>query len=222
MASNDQTIVRYVFRERLIHTVTAVTYVYLLLTGLAFWSPRFYWLATIMGGGLLSRWFHPWIGLVFAVTVFRMYAMWRKDMRITAQDRAWRQAMAHYARNEDDHVPPAGRFNYGQKMLFWVMTVGTVALLFSGIVLWFVDSVPWGLRVLRFAAILTHAVAALVTIGGFIVHLYMGLMVVPGGLSAILHGRVSADWAKAHHPLWHDEVRSGARSASSHSTRIPE
>ena len=41
-----------------------------------------------------------------------------------------------------------------------------------------------------------------VTIGGFIVHIYMGVAVVPGGLSAILHGDVSEEWARQHHPLW--------------------
>ena len=102
-------------------------------------------------------------------------------MRMTPEDRAWRRAMRHYIRNEDAQVPPAGRFNFGQKQLFWLMVIGGLALLLSGIVLWFVASIPWELRGLRYAAVLVHAVAALVTIGGFIIHLYMGLAVVPGG-----------------------------------------
>ena len=47
------------------------------------------------------------------------------------------------------------------------------------------------------------------TIGGFIVHLYMGLAVVPGGLSAILHGEVTERWARHHHPLWLADDASG-------------
>ena len=31
--------------------------------------------------------------------------------------------MGHYVRNEDARVPAAGRFNYGQKQLFWVMVL---------------------------------------------------------------------------------------------------
>jgi formate dehydrogenase subunit gamma len=87
-------------------------------------------------------------------------------------------------------------------MLFWLMVWGGVALFASGLVMWFVASVPWELRGLRTAATLTHAVAALLTIGGFIVHVYMGVAVVPGGLSAILHGEVSEEWVRHHHPLW--------------------
>jgi formate dehydrogenase subunit gamma len=117
--------------------------------------------------------------------------------------------MPHYIRNEDDKVPPAGRFNFGQKQLFRVMVWGTLLLLISGVVLWFPDRVPWSLAWLREAAVVVHAVAALVTIAGFIVHLYMGLAVVPGGARAILHGEVSEDWARHHHALWVDEVKRG-------------
>jgi formate dehydrogenase subunit gamma len=131
-----------------------------------------------------------------------MFLTWRSDMRIAPEDRAWRRAMRHYIRNEDTQVPPAGRFNYGQKQLFWLMVIGGVALLLSGLVLWFVASIPWELRVLRYAATLVHAVAALATIGGFIIHLYMGLAVVPEGLHAIVHGDVTEEWARHHHALW--------------------
>jgi formate dehydrogenase subunit gamma len=195
-------IVRYDFRERIVHWLAAASYVYLLLTGLAFWTPALYWIAVVLGGGFLSRMLHPWVGVFFAIVVLWMFTIWRRDMRTTQGDREWRRAMAHYVRNEDDQVPPAGRFNYGQKLLFWLMVWASAALLLSGIVLWFPGAIPADLRVLREAAILVHAIAALATIGGFIVHLYMGLAVVPGGLSAMLHGEVSEDWARHHHPLW--------------------
>jgi formate dehydrogenase subunit gamma len=195
-------ILRYNFRERMIHAAAALSYVYLLLTGLAFWTPALYWLAIVLGGGYLSRLLHPWVGVLFSVAVLYMFLMWRRDMRTTDADRAWRKAILHYIRNEDAKVPPAGRFNFGQKQLFWLMVVGGLALLVSGVVLWLVAYVPWELRGLRYAAALLHAVAALLTIGGFIVHLYMGLLVVPEGVSAILHGEVSERWARHHHALW--------------------
>ena len=195
-------VVRYTLKERLIHMGAAVSYVYLLLTGLAFWTPALYWLATILGGGYLSRVLHPWVGLVFSAAVLAMYVTWRRDMRTTAEDRVWRRAMLHYIRNEDAKVPPAGRFNFGQKQLFWVMVGGGVALLLSGVALWAVAAIPWELRGIRYAAVLVHAVAALLSIAGFIVHLYMGLAVGPGGSSAILHGEVTQSWARHHHPLW--------------------
>jgi formate dehydrogenase subunit gamma len=193
-----------------VHGAAAVSYVYLLLTGLAFWTPALYWLAGMLGGGYLSRVLHPWVGLVFAVVVGWMWVTWRRDMRITSEDREWRQAMGRYIRNEDAGVPAAGRFNYGQKMLFWLMAWGGFALLASGLVMWFVASVPWNLHWIRWLATLVHAVAALVTIGGFIVHVYMGVAVVPGSLDAIVKGEVSEEWARHHHPLWLARSRSAA------------
>jgi formate dehydrogenase subunit gamma len=192
-------VVRYAFGERMIHAVAGLTFVYLLLTGLAFWTPALYWLAIVLGGGFVSRALHPWVGLVFAFAVLLMAGAWWRDMRITAEDKRWRRAMAHYIRNEDVSVPPAARFNYGQKMLFWLMLWGGVVLLASGLVMWFM---PAASGVLRTAAPLVHAIAALVTIGGFIVHVYMGIAVVPGGLHAIIHGDVSEAWARHHHSAW--------------------
>jgi formate dehydrogenase subunit gamma len=194
-------VVRYDFAERMTHAVAAVSYVYLLLTGLAFWTPALFWIAVVLGGGYLSRMLHPWVGLVFAASTLAMYVRWRRDMRTTPEDRRWREAIGHYVRNEDARVPPAGRFNYGQKTLFWMMVLGGLVLLLSGAVMWFVADLS-GWRTLLGVATLVHVVAALVTIGGFIVHVYMGLAVVPGGLSAILHGEVTEEWARTHHPLW--------------------
>jgi formate dehydrogenase subunit gamma len=205
--STPTRVVRYRFTERLMHVCAALTYVYLLLTGLAFWTPAFYWIAIALGGGYLSRALHPWAGVVFAAVVIWMFTLWCRDMRVTSADREWRRTMWHYIRNEDQRVTGAGRFNYGQKMMFWVMVWATAILLVSGIVLWFPLLIPPPLRAIREAAILAHAVAALVTIAAFIVHVYMGVAIVPGGVRAILHGEVTDSWARHHHPLWLDDKK---------------
>ena len=129
-------VVRYRFSERLMHGISALSYVYLLLSGLAFWTPALYWISTVLGGGYLTRLLHPWVGLVFAAVVVWMFVIWRGEMRTTDADRAWRRAMRQYIRNEDDRVPAAGRFNYGQKTMFWAMVLAAVVLLLSGVVLW--------------------------------------------------------------------------------------
>jgi formate dehydrogenase subunit gamma len=211
--SGRRPIVRYAFHERLLHALTGLSYVYLLLTGLAFWTPALYWIAVVLGGGYLSRLLHPWVGLIFSGALLWMFVTWRTDMRVNAEDRAWRKAMRYYIRNEDARVPPAGRFNFGQKQLFWLMVLGGLALLLSGLVLWFVASIPWELRILRYAATLVHAIAALATIAGFIIHLYMGLAVVPEGLHAIIHGDVTEEWAGQHHALWLARTRSAVAPA---------
>ncbi|PYX34421.1 MAG: hypothetical protein DMG80_02460 [Acidobacteria bacterium] len=104
-------IVRYTFIERVNHWISAVTYTYCLITGLAFWSPYLFWMATIVGGGPTARFWHPWFGLMFMVSVWFLYQTWQADMRITDADLAWKQSIDHYIRNEDEMLPPIGRFN---------------------------------------------------------------------------------------------------------------
>ena len=177
---------RYSFSERLMHTSAATSYVYLLLSGLAFWSPSFYWIASVLGGPFLVRAMHPWVGVVFAIVATWMLLKWSVVMRPTTEDSRWRKAMWHYIRNEDRHVPKTGgRFNFGQKMQFWVMTISAFVLLLSGLVLWFTGSLP---ALAREIAILVHVITALVTIGAFIIHVYMGVVVVPNGQAIVIGG----------------------------------
>ena len=179
---------RYRLSERVMHSSAAVSYVYLLLTGLAFWSPAFYWIATVLGGGFLARAMHPWVGVVFATVAAWMFISWVAVMRITDEDRVWRKAMWHYIRNEDQHVPKTGRFNYGQKIQFWVMTISAFILLLSGLVLWFPQLIPGSAAEVREIAILVHAITALITISAFIIHVYMGVVVVPNGSAIVIGG----------------------------------
>jgi formate dehydrogenase subunit gamma len=204
-------ILRYTFSERLHHWLGSLFYVYCLITGLAFWSPYMYWLAALVGGGPTARFWHPWFGVGFAVSMIWMYAMWKRDMQITEVDRRWSRAMEYYIKNEDEKLPPVGRFNYGQKLFFWLMFFGVILLLISGIGLWFVEDIPWSLRWLRYLSVVVHVVAALATIGGFIIHVYMGTAMVRGGFTSIIRGEVSRAWAKTHHRLWYEQV-TGDRS----------
>ena len=199
-------ILRYTLMERVVHWAAALTYGYVLLTGLAFYSPHLYWIATLLGGPATSRYWHPWVALVFMATLLWMLWAWRGDMRITAADREWSKEMEHYVKNEDEQLPPIDRFNLGQKYFFWVMLIAGFVLLVSGVALWIPEKIPWSMRAMRSAAILLHVAAALVTIGAFIIHVYMGTAVVRGGFTAIVRGEVSPAWAKVHHRLWYDKV----------------
>ena len=199
-------IMRYTLAERVIHWIAGLTYVYQLLTGLAFYSPHLFWMAVLLGGGPTSRYWHPWIGLLFSAALFRMLRIWLGDMRISAPDRAWAKVMSHYVRNEDEDLPPIDRFNIGQKYFFWVMLYAGIVLLVTGVALWFPEAIPWSLRGLRYAAVLLHVSAALVSIGAFIIHVYMGTAMVRGGFTSIIRGEVSPAWAKMHHRLWYNRV----------------
>jgi formate dehydrogenase subunit gamma len=215
-------VLRYTFAERLVHWSAALSYIYLLLSGLAFWTPWMWWLAMMLGGGPVSRAVHPWMGLIFTAAVIYMLRMWLPDMRVTKTDLEWKKSIRAYVTNEDeemhpvqairgfDRFAPVDRFNLGQKYLFWLMFWGGLALFLSGMVLWFTDYLPPALGFLRLVAVLVHAVAFLLTVGGFIIHVYMGTAVVRGGFSSVIRGEVTEDWARHHHRLWLERVMQSA------------
>jgi formate dehydrogenase subunit gamma len=53
-------------------------------------------------------------------------------------------------------------------------------------------------------------VAAMATIGAFIIHVYMSTAMVSGSVSAMVHGGVTASWAKTHHRLWYEQITRGS------------
>jgi formate dehydrogenase subunit gamma len=203
---DEEVIVRYTFGERVNHWVGAVSYIYLLITGLAFWSPYLYWLAAVVGGGTIARSWHPWFGLIFTASIFWTFIEWRGDMTIDASDRAWGKAIPDYIKNEDEKLPPVGRFNYGQKLFFWGIFYSVILLLLSGVALWYTEALPSSLRFVRYAAILVHASVALITIGLFLIHVYMSAVLEEGSFGSMITGYVTRAWAWTFHRTWYYDV----------------
>jgi formate dehydrogenase subunit gamma len=102
-------------------------------------------------------------------------------------------------------VPPIGRYNPGQKILFWVLLASMIVLLVSGVAIWQPYFAPsFSIGTLRFGALM-HALGALALILLIIVHIYSSFWV-KGSTEGMLSGKVSRAWAKAHHPKWYEEV----------------
>lgn len=199
-------VLRYSMHERLVHWLCACSYVYLLLTGLAFWSPWLFWMAVVLGGPTVSRELHPWFGVLFTAAVILMWGEWGKQMKETPADKAWWASVKHYIRNEDERLPPVARFNAGQKLLFWGFFWNGILLLCSGLVLWFPQHIPWNLRALRLLAVLIHPICALLTVGLIIIHVYMGAIMERGAFGSMISGTVSRAWANRHHRTWYQKV----------------
>jgi formate dehydrogenase subunit gamma len=200
---------RYTFRERVMHWITGLTYLFCLATGLAFYSPHLYWLAFVLGGGATSRFWHPILGVVFLMGTLWMQNLWRRDMEITETDRRWLDRVENYVTNRDELLPLQERFNAGQKLFYWLMFYGALLLLFSGFFMWVPEYIPRQAAWIRPLMVLIHEIAALATIGGFIIHIYMGVFFVPDSMQAIATGWVSRAWAKTHHRLWYIRVTGG-------------
>jgi len=204
MSRNEERLARFNFQERAIHWLAALSFLYAALTGLALWSPRLFWLASIFGGGDTVRGWHPWGGVMFSLVLGCMFRNWAGQMRLDADDRLWLRQAHRYATHDEEGLPEAGRFNAGQKMLFWTQFASTLFLFLSGLVLWFPEAMP---RSLRLAAILIHPTAAIISIGGIIVHIYMGTAAVPEAFRGMIQGWVRPRWAASHHPKWYRELK---------------
>ncbi len=196
---------RYTARERNNHWVVAILFVLAGFSGLALFHPAFFFLTNLFGGGPWTRILHPFIGVVMFLGFVALAARFWGANRISSADRQWMRQFDDMVRNRDRNLPEQGKFNAGQKYLFWSLVVGIPLLLISGIVIWqpwFAPFFPiWLMRV----AVVVHALAAWIMILGIVVHVYAAIWV-KGSVRAMTRGTVSAAWARHHHRAWYRDV----------------
>jgi formate dehydrogenase subunit gamma len=199
---------RYNATDRMNHWFVALTFILLALSGLALFHPSMFWLTNLFGGGTWTRILHPFIGVVMFVS-FAALALkfWGHNM-LTDSDKAWLRQWRDVMNKREDKLPEVGRYNGGQKVLFWVMVACLIVLLLSGIVMWQPYFTPiFHVTIVRIASLL-HALAAFVLILGIIAHIYAALWV-KGTIGAMTRGTVSRAWARKHHSGWYREVTGG-------------
>ncbi len=199
------TVSRYRGFTRANHWLTAISLILLLLSGLALFSPWFYGLTALFGGGQATRWIHPFIGIVLFFSFFVLFAqLWRLNLP-RPEDATWVANVPELIRGDEEHLPEMGKYNPGQKLVFWGMSGLIIVLIASGVMIWqqyFPDLVSIPVR--RWATLI-HSVAAVVIILIFILHVYAAIWT-RGTIRAMTRGSVTGGWAWKHHRKWLREV----------------
>lgn len=212
IADTGRKIERFTPFERAAHWANAGAFVVLAVSGVVMAFGKFFILPVI--GGTLFGWLtyvlknvHNFVGPLFAVSLLVLVFTFLKDNIANAADFNWLKKAGGMV---GDHQVPSHRFNAGEKGMFWwgVCFPGLV-LVVSGFVL---NKLVPGLGDLRSdmqIAHMVHAVAAVVALVALIGHVYMGTVGVKGAYDGMKTGFVDEAWAKEHHELWHDDVKSG-------------
>lgn len=196
---------RYSPTERTNHWLIVLFFLGAGLSGLAFFHPGLYFLSALFGGGVWARILHPFMGLAMAACFLLLFLkLWRHNV-INDDDREWLKHSGDMLRGDKSRMPPAGRYNGGQKRVFWVMAASLAVLVLTGFLFWqpwFADSFP---ILLRRIAVVLHALSATVLILSVIVHVYAAIWV-KGTVRAMTRGDVSEAWARQNHALWYREM----------------
>ena len=131
---NAREIVRYTAGTRINHWIVAISFVLLALSGLALFHPALFWLTNLFGGGPWTRILHPFIGCVMAAAFYLLCVKFWRDNRMQGRDWIWLRKINDVAANREENLPDVGRYNGGQKLLFFTLVVCLIVLLLSGIV----------------------------------------------------------------------------------------
>lgn len=199
---------RYSGSARINHWIVAISFVLLMISGLALFHPSLYGLTALFGGGPTARWLHPWFGVVLVVGFLGLFVRFFAANLPEKTDWVWLSKLRYVLSGQEEYLPEIGKYNAGQKFVFWSQAVLVMLMLLTGIGLW-----PAGLAYLeqlfgfkatidqrRLAAVI-HSGSAVMTIAIWIIHVYAAIWV-RGTISAMTRGSVTGGWAWRHHRKW--------------------
>jgi formate dehydrogenase subunit gamma len=211
-APTGRIIERFTYLERVSHWTVAICFVVLAASGIVLAFGKFFLLPVL--GGTLFGWLsyalktaHNFAGPLFAAAMLVFIVTYLRDNIPAAHDIKWMLRVKGMITGNEE---PSGKFNAGEKVVFWggVIVLGLIVI-GSGLVL---DKLVPGLGELRGqmqVAHLVHAVASLLMMTLFMVHIYMGTLGLSGAYQAMRTGYVDESWAKDHHQLWYDDIQAG-------------
>jgi formate dehydrogenase subunit gamma len=198
-------IVRFTQFERLVHWMTASCFIVLSLSGLniTFGKPL---LLPLIGPEAFTTWSemakyaHNFLSFPFTIGVVLIFLMWVGGNIPNAVDVEWVKRGGGIVGH--DH-PPAGHFNAGQKMIYWIVVFGGGASAVTGYLLLF-PFYGTGISGMQVAEVV-HATVAMLFIAAMLGHVYIGTIGMEGAFEAMGEGTVDVNWAKQHHNLWLEE-----------------
>ena len=198
--------------ERFSHWLTAVSFVVLALTGLNITFGKLL-LLPLIGHEAFSalaqggKYAHNFVGFSFMVGLFLIVTLWLKDNIPKKVDVDWLKQGGGFIKSK--HAP-AGRFNAGEKMVFWLALGAGAAVAVSGLLLLFPF---YGTNIASMQiAQGVHAIVAVLFIAVILAHIYIGTLGMEGAFEAMGTGEVDLNWAKEHHDLWLAETLAKERS----------
>ena len=199
---------RYTGGARINHWITATCLVLLALSGLALFHPWLFFLTGLLGGGQNTRTFHPWIGVVLFFSFFGLFVrFWRANLW-KREDGTWLAQLHDVLTGHEERLPEVGKYNAGQKAVFWLMSILILVLITSGFAIWDQYFAAFTTIEQKRIAVLVHAAAAVTIICVWIVHVYAAIWI-RGTIGAMTRGQVTGGWAWRHHRKWLKELISG-------------
>ncbi|HEX73263.1 MAG TPA: formate dehydrogenase subunit gamma, partial [Candidatus Hydrogenedentes bacterium] len=185
-------VLRFRAHERLGHLIAMTTVVVLAVTGFFFLLGRHDPL------GPWARIVHTYVGYASIVGIIAIFLSWVCAMFPARGDLRWLLKAGGYLGGVKEHLP-AGKFNAGQKILFWIAIAACGVLAASGLLMGLYRDIHFPRQELVYTA---HDIAALIMILVLMAHVYLAAFVVPHSLNSLFGGKVSSKWADAHHPNW--------------------
>jgi len=199
---SGQKVLRFKAFERFSHWLTAVSFVALGLTGLNISFGKIVLLPLIGPNAFSSlseaaKYVHNFTSFSFMAGLVLIAVIFLRDNLLERVDIDWLRQGGGFIKGK--HAP-AGRFNLGEKLVYWLSLAAGVAVSLSGLLLLF-PFYGTDIADMQLAQVV-HAVVAIFFVALILAHIYIGTLGMEGAFEAMGTGEVDLNWAKEHHDLW--------------------
>ena len=202
--NNKEMITRTSLFVRFCHFIVVILFTLTALSGLSFFFPSLKIFGWFLGTPQLARELHPILGCIIFVLLMIMMLKLACHNIPNKHDIRWLKSIKQILGGKEPEGVPVGKYNAGQKFLFWCIMALIIVLMVTGIIMWrrhFSDY--FSIEVIRIA-ILFHSLAAIALILLIMGHIYMAIWV-KGTLQSMISGKVPRAWARKNHNQWYAE-----------------
>ncbi|MFV0454997.1 MAG: formate dehydrogenase subunit gamma [Pseudomonas sp.] len=203
--NRHDSLLRTPYAVRMSHWLMVICFFFVAMSGLSWFFPSLNWLNNLLGGPQLARILHPFMGVaIFLFLAFMFVRLVRYNLP-EASDGRWFANLGQVLRGEHNDELDTGKYNAGQKVLFWGIMVLISLLLISGVLIWRPYFAPlFPIPTIRIG-LFVHALAGVLLMLLIIGHIYLAFWV-KGSVDSMSSGYVSRKWARVHHPRWYRQV----------------
>jgi formate dehydrogenase subunit gamma len=194
---------------------------------------------------MFSKFIHNNVSWAFMLALIVVFFMWVWHNIPDRTDLVW---IAQAGGIVGSKHPPAKKFNFGQKIIFWSVIILGASASVSGLSLLFPYEITlfaktfgilndWGLTAMlgldplpaqmspqeemQYGQ-LWHAIVGFVMMAIIFAHIYIGSVGMEGASDAMTSGEVDEAWAEQHHSIWLDDVKAKENARQGNATTPAE
>lgn len=144
-------------------------------------------------------------GIVIFIVLMFMFVCFVYYNILDKKDILWLKNIVEVLKGNEYKVVDVGKYNVGQKMMFWFIMSMIFVLLVIGVIIWCLYFVQYFFMQVVCYSLLIYVVVGIILMYVIFIYIYM-VFWVKGLIKGMIEGKVSCCWVKKYYLCWYCEI----------------